>query len=98
MRQKGVRGEPEAHQRGARRAGEGDRSPPEAHQNGPRSPPEARPKSVRWRQKPAGSQKMPWGTGGVEQPTFPLPFAYGHTMGKTPEPVRFQKLSLIRPT
>ena len=24
--------------------------------------------------------------------------AYGHTMGKTPEPVRFQKLSLIRPS
>ena len=27
-----------------------------------------------------------------------LPDAYGHTTGNTPEPVRFQKLSLVRPS
>ena len=27
-----------------------------------------------------------------------LPVAYGHTTGNTPEPVRFQKLSLVRPS
>ena len=28
----------------------------------------------------------------------PFPDAYGHTTGNTPEPVRFQKLSLVRPS
>ena len=27
-----------------------------------------------------------------------IPNAYGHTTGNTPEPVRFQKLSLVRPS
>ena len=34
-------------------------------------------------------------------PVFPIatgPDAYGHTTGNTPEPVRFQKLSLVRPS
>ena len=31
-------------------------------------------------------------------PRQPSPDAYGHTTGNTPEPVRFQKLSLVRPS
>ena len=35
---------------------------------------------------------------GPKAPRTPFPVAYGHTTGNTPEPVRFQKLSLVRPS